>query len=126
MPQQVGGAYEVRLVPDDDAGIGRDGDFTVSKKIERINRLVWRSARGKLHIQLDVLSRIIRHAPDFDLTGVIGLQDAVCQLLRRDPIRHIPDDEGLAVGFFNPGADAHLASASTIEKADSKTLIIRD
>ena len=77
MAQHIANGQEVRLVILNHAAVGRDVDLAIGEGIKRINRLIRRDTRCQVHQDLYLLRRVVVHLLDFDLTLVVGLQDAL-------------------------------------------------
>ena len=91
----------MRLVINDDAGIGRNAYLTVCEGIKGIDGNVGRLPRGQLYQYFHVFSRVVHHFFNLDLAFVIGFDDGVNEAAGSGAIRYFTNGHGLSVQLFH-------------------------
>ena len=103
--------HKMRLLIDDHAGIGRDGDLTITEGIERINGYVRGNARRQINLNLNLSRCIVYYLFDLDFAFVIGFENGLDQTGGGYSIGNILDQEGRFVFGFDVGTDTQLSSS---------------
>ena len=110
--QHVADGEEARFVVLDDTAVGRDVYLAVGECVQRVDSLVARNARSKMHLYLNFGCRVVIYLLCLDLSLVNSLEyrvDERCGSLR---VGYLAYDDGLLVELLYLGA--HLNHASTL------------
>ena len=106
-------SQKMRLLIDDDAGIGRYRGFAGSKSIERIDGEVRRSPRYQFDDNFHLSGGIIRDFFDFNFALFTGFDDAVDERSGRYPIGQFTNSKSLGIRFFYACPHFHAPSPLT-------------
>ena len=72
-------SHKARLVLMDHAGVGRNGDFTIGKRIEGIDGHIGRSTGDQFNLHFYILTGQVDYLFDLDFPFIVGLDDAFDQ-----------------------------------------------
>ena len=113
-PEDVRDAHEDWLVFEDNAAVGRQTHFAICERIKRIQHLVRRDVVGQVHHHFDLIGGVVLNLLDFDLSLVVGFENAVNQRSRGHAVRNLPNHQRLAVHLVDARTHSHAIAAETV------------
>ena len=123
VPENLLHIKELRLVVDNYAGIGRNGNLAVGKGVEGIYRLVRGHVVGQMDDDVGLVGGKVIDFPDLDLPFVLGFHYGVYHEPGGLPVRDFRDGYGVLVELldFRTYLDGAAPPAFAISGAVCKT-----
>ena len=112
--QHVAHLEEQRLLFGNHTAVGRNADFTVGKRIERVDGTVTRRARNQMHDNVGMFRGIVVHTAHLDFSLFLRLDYRLDKRSGCFSEWDVGNFQRFIVDFFNLGTHAHRTAALAV------------